>query len=396
MTAQPSGTFAARLRELLAERGVSYRALASRVYQSKSALHDYAGGKRIPAKNVIVRIDSALAAGGELVALAAESFRPGASHEAAGEEERLRYVLSQPSRMDLTTVAYLREQIASLDARYDRVPSATLLAGAGQRHGQIAFLAAQAGAGRLQRDLRVAVAASATLVGQLIWDASMRRDHGAAMKYFGEAFKAAEQCGDRLAAARAQLRSGYVALYGLKAPHAGQELAGNAARLSDGVSDRLAGLALLHVAEGYAMRLDRRECEAALGAAEQLLARSDDGDEAAELVAPTDLARMAGSCYLFLGEAPRAVGYLCDTLDRVGERTKATAVTAANLSMAYSATGRVDDAVASLHHAVDIIDATRGGGGLTVAFAAARRLNPWRSEPAVDQVHERLLSLVAA
>jgi hypothetical protein len=52
--------------------------------------------------------------------------------------------------------------------------------------------------------------------------------------------------------------------------------------------------------------------------------------------------------------------------------------------------------VGSIHRAIDIIDTTRGGGGLTVAFTAGRALNPWRGSTAVQQVHDRLFTLMAA
>jgi tetratricopeptide (TPR) repeat protein len=310
--------------------------------------------------------------------------------------ERLEFVLSRPGSVDLVTVAYLRDEVAVLDAEYDRAPSATLLATAGQRHGQIAFLRAHAAKARVRRDLHAATAESATLMGQLVWDASMRRDHDAALAYFDQAAQSAEECGDALAAARAQLRRCYVALYGQKNPTAGLEMASHAATTSRTASHGLAGLALLHVAEAHAMRQQRQSCESALSAAEEHFGSIGHNDEAATLFTPTDLSRMAGSCYLFLGDAPKAVRLLTDTLDRIGGQTKAAAVTAANLAMAYTRQGKIDEAVGRLHQAIDIVDATRGGGGLTVAFTAGRELTPWRASPAVEHVHDRLLTLMAA
>ncbi|MBB5826485.1 helix-turn-helix domain-containing protein [Micromonospora carbonacea] len=65
-----SSRFAVRLRELLRERGVSFRALAARTYYGKSYLHDLAHGRKPPTPEVAARLDDALAAGGELVCLA--------------------------------------------------------------------------------------------------------------------------------------------------------------------------------------------------------------------------------------------------------------------------------------------------------------------------------------
>lgn len=308
---------------------------------------------------------------------------------------RLEYALAHPGRTDAVTVAYLRAQVTLLDAAYVHEPSASLLGPAGERHGQIAFLLGHTASGRVHRELVVAFAESATLMGQLVWDASLRRDHASSLSYFNAAFGAAAECGDRILTARTQLRSSLVALYGQKDPVAGLEKATQAAATSRSVSNALAGLALLHVAEAHAMRQESRSCEEALSAADARFERVNGGDEAALLLAPIDVSRMAGSCYLHLNDAPKAAAFLNDTLLHAGQ-TKAAAVAAANLALALTRQRKIDEAVGNLHRAIDIVNATRGGGGLTVAFTAGRALNPWRHDPAVQQVHDRLLELVAA
>jgi transcriptional regulator with XRE-family HTH domain len=70
MPRQIDPRFGERMRALLQERGLSYRALAGHVYQSKSLLHDLASGKKWPSSDLARRIDDALRAGGELIALA--------------------------------------------------------------------------------------------------------------------------------------------------------------------------------------------------------------------------------------------------------------------------------------------------------------------------------------
>lgn len=331
------------------------------------------------------RFEAAL--GGIPTALASPSVSDGA--------RRLEYVMSHPGRADLVAAAYLREQVAELDAEYDHAPSASLLGAAGQRHGQIVFLRAHARDARVLGELLAASAESATLMGQLVWDASLRRDHAAALSYFDLATQVADACGDKIAACRAQLRRSYVALYGQRDPVAGLEMAAQAASTGRAASNVLAGLALLHVAEAHAMRGQVQPCEKALSAADTHFGKIDGADEAGPLFTPTDLGRMAGSCYLHLDDAPKATIFLTDTLRSAGQ-TKAAAVAAANLALAYTRQSKIDEAVGSLHHAIDIVDATRGGGGLTVSFTAGRALNPWRDTTAVQHVHDRLLSLMAA
>lgn len=62
--------FGALLRALLEARGISYRALAARVYQGKTYVHDLATGRAAPTTEVARRLDEALGAGGALAALA--------------------------------------------------------------------------------------------------------------------------------------------------------------------------------------------------------------------------------------------------------------------------------------------------------------------------------------
>lgn len=145
--------------------------------------------------------------------------------------------------------------------------------------------------------------------------------------------------------ARAQLRRSYVALYGQKNPVAGLEMATQAATTSRTASNVLAGLAMLHVAEAHAMRQHAQSCEDALSAADTHFGKIGEADEAAPLFAPTDLSRMAGSCYLYLDDAPRTAHFLTETLRRGGGQTKAAAVAAANLALAHARQGKIDEAV---------------------------------------------------
>ncbi|MEU5880830.1 helix-turn-helix transcriptional regulator [Spirillospora sp. NPDC047279] len=159
-------------------------------------------------------------------------------------DERLTHVLDNPAGVDLVAAARLRQRVQALGEEYDRVPSALLLAAAGQCHGQVAFLRQNAPSGRVLRELLEAEAESATLMGQLVWDASQRRDHATTLAYFDAALAAARKVGDGFAEAHAQLRRSYVALYGLRNPSEGLALAESAARAvgvksnETGASDR--------------------------------------------------------------------------------------------------------------------------------------------------------------
>ncbi|MEY9210825.1 hypothetical protein [Thermobifida halotolerans] len=90
-------------------------------------------------------------------------------------------------------------------------------------------------------------------MGQLVWDASQRRDHATARTYFDQAIQAARQLRDSSTEGLALLRMSFVALYGEKDPRAGLELAIRTAETANHNSRVLTGLATLHAAEAYAM-----------------------------------------------------------------------------------------------------------------------------------------------
>jgi hypothetical protein len=63
--------------------------------------------------------------------------------------------------------------------------------------------------------------------------------------------------------------------------------------------------------------------------------------------------------------------------------------------LAYIQQGKLDQATATLHEAIDAVERTRGGAGLNIIFAAGRELRSWRQEPTVQAMHDRLLALMA-
>jgi hypothetical protein len=107
------------------------------------------------------------------------------------EAGRLGYAPAHPAGTDLVAVAHLREQVRRLDEQYDRSPAAALIAEAGQCLGQIGFLRVHARRADVRLDLCAAQAEAATLMGQLVWDASQRRDQVTTLAYYDQAVAAA-------------------------------------------------------------------------------------------------------------------------------------------------------------------------------------------------------------
>jgi tetratricopeptide (TPR) repeat protein len=324
----------------------------------------------------------------------AKARRSAQPHEDVSD--RLQYVLAHPNAVDLVSVAYLREQIQRLDERYDHVPSTILIPETGQYLGQLAFLASHAQRAYLRRELRAAEAEAATLMGQLVWDASQRRDHDTSVAYFDQAAEAARRCGHKAAEGLALLRKSFVALYGWRDPRAGLTLTEHTAQAATATSHVLTGLALLHSAEAHAMLGDRRQCEQELAAADTQFSLIESGDPAIDLFSPTQPGRLAGSCYLSLQDADAAVAILEQTAHALQDQSKSQAVVLANLALAHIRQGQRDAAVARLHEAIDVTEQNRGGGGLNVIFGAGRELRRWRQSTEVQVVYDRILTLMAA
>jgi tetratricopeptide (TPR) repeat protein len=309
--------------------------------------------------------------------------------------ERLDYVIQHPQSVDMAATAHLRERARSLAKQYDLAASTSLLPAAGEYIGQVTFLRKQAPDGPVLHELQATEAQLATLIGQLVWDASQRRDHSTAIGYYDQAIAAANRAGETTAEAYARLRKSYVALYGEQDPRAGLRLAQEAATLADTTgSHALQGLALLHVGEGYAMLGDRRDCEAALGAAEAHLQAMRTTDPAHGLLSADRLGRIQGSCYLALGDSAKAGSILEGTARRLHGRHKSKAIVLGNLALAHVRQRDIEQAATVLHRAIDLLEVSRGGGGLNVVSAAIRELRPWRQEPVAQDVHERLIALM--
>lgn len=314
---------------------------------------------------------------------------------AESELDRLEFVMRNPAAVDLVAVAHLAQEVQRLITEYDTVPSVALLAAAGQCHSQVSILQSHAPNRRIRRELCSSAAESATLMGQLVWDASQRRDHAVSLQYFDQAVTAAREAGDPILEAHAHLRKGFVALYGMKDPKEGLRLCRETTIVGKPASHVLAGLGFLHVGEAHAMLGERRDCEKALGAAEDAFARISDDDEAMHMFSFSQFDRLAGSCYLFLGVHDRAEEILVRTARTLVQWKKSRSIVLGNLTLVYIRQGKLEEACSTLHEAIDLIEESRGGGGLNIAFTAGRELSPWRHESWVQEISDRLFALMA-
>jgi tetratricopeptide (TPR) repeat protein len=342
---------------------------------------------------VVVSQQRRTAAELEVHAATATELLIGSSSE--GNSNKLNYAVQHPDRTDLVAVAQLREQVRRITAEYDTAPSVTLVAAASRLQNLATGLRERARDLRARRELYIAEAEASTLLGQLLWDASQRHDHATTLAQFDHAIAVAHVVHDQAEEAHAVLRKSYVALYGVHRPQVGLALATQAARLSADVSHTLTGIALLHVAEAHGYLGDRKDCEQALDGARTHFGLRSDLETAAEFYSPAQFGRLAGSCYLSLSLPKKAEHHLATTAKAMQTEQKVSAIVLGNLSLAYMRQGKLEEATEAAHQAIDVVECTRGGGGLNVVFAAGRELRAWRAEAKVQAVHDRLLGLMA-
>jgi hypothetical protein len=79
---------------------------------------------------------------------------------------------------------------------------------------------------------------------------------------------------------------------------------------------------------------------------------------------------------------------------RLQVRHESKAIILGNLALAHIRQRDVGQAAAVLNRAIDVLEVSRGGGGLNMVSAAVRELRPWRHEPVVQDVNERLHALM--
>ncbi|MGW0434020.1 helix-turn-helix domain-containing protein [Micromonospora sp. NPDC003197] len=316
---------------------------------------------------------------------------------AIGRPERLTHALKNPRSADLATAAQLQQTLAGLTTAYSSVPSTALLTATGRLHAEVSYLRSNAHGEGVKNALCVVESESALLMGQLIWDASQRRDCATAATHYKNAISMAQQGGSHFLQAYAWLRKSYISLYGAQDHQAGLSQASLAAQLAARAnSNALSSVALLHVGEAYAMLGDQRSCERTLSMAESQLSQIKDSDPGKDYAQAHQLERLAGSCYLSLGKPVKAQQFLQPLLSHQGDQQKVGAIAFSNLSLALVRQHQIQDATVALHYALDLTEQTRGGGALNVIFKTIKELQPWRDRVDVNDVQDRALTLISS
>lgn len=380
--------FAARLRALLEERRVSYRALASRTYYGKSYLHDLAHGRKRPSQVVAQRIDDALDAGGTLAALACAPdvgtwTIPCGGRWGRGDAERLadllvtatptpdtaaelahqwlvadppqRYELAAGRRVGASTVERVEQRVRQLRRLDDHV-------GGGETYAMVAAeLDATAGLLRegahteaVARRLLVTISDLCQLAGFVAEDAGRTAD---ARRYYLVGMRAAHAGGDPASAANCLSSLSYLeanlgdrreAVTLARSAYAGGRHAAEAT-----------GRALLleRVAWAHARAGEASQAERALGAVEDVYATRDPDDAPpwAYWLSADEVEIMAGRVWTELRRPLRAVPILERTTARYGpDVPRETSLYLTWLAEALLQAGEVDQAADAAGRALGI------------------------------------------
>jgi hypothetical protein len=312
-------------------------------------------------------------------------------------QERFAWVLKHPRSVDLPSVTHLREQTLGLMKQYEAVASPTsLLPQAVERLEQVTLLREHAPLGRVRQELYSVEAQSATLLGRLVWDVSGQHDHATAARYYDQAIAAASnvKAGWAEAFPRTFQRFNPVSA-GSMAPRTGVELAERASgRAEDGSSHVVAGWSLAFAAEAHALLGEERKARLRLDRADLHMSKVAPDDPMFGVFAREQLGGFVGACHLRLNDPWGAQLVLQETARSLGAgKEKHKSVMLGDVSTALVLQGDPEQASAVLHQAIDLVELTGSGAGKRRVFAAGRQLGPWRNEPFVQEVQDRLLAL---
>jgi hypothetical protein len=313
-------------------------------------------------------------------------------------QERLAWVLKHPRSVDLPTVAYLRATALDLHKRYEARPSTSLLPPSARQLEQVTLLGEHAPDGRVCRELALVEAHSATLMGRLLWDMSGQRDHATAARYYERAIEAAKGAKEGWAEAFPRMFQRFLPIdAGSSDPKRGLRLAEKATEAAaDGSSRVVAGWSFGFLAEAHAVLGEERAAKQALDRADLHLTRVVDDDVALGVFGREQLGGFVGVCHLRLKDAKAAERALRETVLSLGlGKEKHRSVVLGDLATAFVLQGVPEQASRVLHEAVDLVEVTRSAAGMRRVFTAGRQLAPWRSEPFVQELQDRLLALSA-
>lgn len=433
--------FAVSMRELREERGLSLRALERRALISRSRLSEYETGKALPAADVAERIDAALRAGGDLVAVLANARR---AVTAAGG---LEFPASWPQAVEATAGLWradaqrrgsIREAAFAASAYLTpamraMIPPEERLAGEGTRDvdepdvetvrrmtSTLRTLDNQYGGGHIRetvvrfldadvapllhgrfsehvgRSLMSATAELTQLAGWTAYDAGL---HGLAQRYLIQALRLAIAGADRPLSAELLAAMSHQCTY-LGASVEAVDLARAAGRIATEVNiPALVAEAAVLEAHGHAAGGDERACTVALTRAEHALDRADRSRDPAWIgyFDEAYLSAKFGHCFSALGRGDLAERFARRSLDMDGKYVRGRQFNLALYATTFTTRDepQVDRAAAVGIEAVQVAGELRSVRAVDYLARLADRLAPYCGVREVDEFNELARPLLA-
>ena len=422
---QPSTAFGEELRRRRLEAGRSLTALSAAVHYSKAQLSKVERGIKAPSRDLARLCDTALRAGGALVALVAppatdapdgpvpgdfdeeewmmqlspggpNRFQPVGRRQVVSAGAASLVTWSTGGRDAVSTAAGggMLEASRSLFTHYRRLGQSVepgfLLPGLIAQTHTLRELSRHTDS-RMRQELLALGSRYAEYVGWLVQETG---DEQAALWWTQRAVDLAAAGGDRAFAGYALVRRALVTLY---QGDAEQTVALAQQAQSGRLPPRIRGLAAQREAQGHALAGDRDACLRALDGARALLARQD-GDADAPVIGsmhlPDSVGMVTGWCLLDLGRPKEAAEELDLQLSRVSPDAVRTQVRyGVRRALAYAWDDQIDQACALTVPLLDGVAAVRSAT-VTVDLRRLARVLARRSDhPSVRQLAPKLGTL---
>lgn len=429
------------MRTLREEHGLSLRAIEGRVLVSRSRLSEYETGKALPSTETAERIDAALRADGELVAILSGARRAASAAEGLefspswvraievttglwrGDIERrslLRHAaftaasfVTPAMRAMLPAEEYPvgggKREVDEPDVETIRRMTATLrsldneFGGGHVRETAVRFLDADVAPllhGRFSeqvgRSLLSATAELTQLAGWAAYDAGL---HGLAQRYLIQALRLTVAAADLSLGAEVLAAMSHQAAY-LAASTEAVDLARAAARLAADVNipALLAEAAVLE-AHGHAVGRDEAACSDALTRAEKALDKADRSRDPAWIgyFDEAYLSAKFGHCFAALGRGDLAERFAHRSLDMDTRYVRGRQFNLALYATAFAGRQKpqVDQAAAVGMEAVEVAEQLRSARAMDYLGRLADHLAPYCGVAEVDEFHERARPLLA-
>jgi transcriptional regulator with XRE-family HTH domain len=372
--------FAQQLRALMAERGVSGNALASRVHCDKALISRFVNGRQRPSAKLAALLDEALGAGGVLVRAAsapgAAAADPGGVLAAFGVARASAPAAGAARPVAPELVDYFRSQLAGHYRADMFLGPHHLIPTVIEQHRLICDLAAMAADG-VRAGLLRAGTAYAALIGWLHQDAG---DIPQSVYWRSVTLDMAHRCGDPDLISYALTNKAML----LTDTGSGRAVIdfGRAAMLGDPrrLLPKTRIMAAVQSAHGHALTGQRRECDQLLDAAARLARQVDDehvwGNACNRTPGWVEVQR--ATCYGRLGADQEAASLWGQVLGGMsGSARRDTAVFRTRHAAALAVTGEPEQAG---HIAGDVVALARETGSARLRgelLALRDRMSPW-------------------